>query len=315
MNTNDQGPTGTGTHHPVQGDPANAQGGYLGKAQGWATRVTGNLQGQAGQIKEKLVGVQGSSGTAAGSGPTGSGYNPTGTGAGYGATNAGVGQHAQGNPPFSDPNTGYNNPNAGYSNDMQSGHHTQPKIGHADGGTHGSTPKPSYTEQAKQYTAKGADILHGQAEYLKGKLVGTQGTGAPAATNTGSEYSQGTGTGQGHMGGHMHRSGDPSLQSAAGGPQAKKSWTESAKQGLATGLTYTQQGLEVVKNKVGGPPGDTPGMTGTTGTNNTGHASTSPAGVQSGYNAGPQPGYNTGAQPGYNAGSQPGYNAGANTKY
>lgn len=40
--------------------------------------------------------------------------------------------------------------------------------------------KPSYTEQAKQYTAKGADILHGQAEYLKGKLVGTQGTGAPA---------------------------------------------------------------------------------------------------------------------------------------
>lgn len=79
-------------------------------------------------------------GTAAGSGPTGSGYNPTGTGAGYGATNAGVGQHAQGNPPFSDPNTGYNNPNAGYSNDMQSGHHTQPKIGHADGGTHGSTP-------------------------------------------------------------------------------------------------------------------------------------------------------------------------------
>ena len=42
------------------------------------------------------------------------------------------------------------------------------------------TQKPSYTEQAKQYTAKGADILHGQAEYLKGKLVGTQGTGAPA---------------------------------------------------------------------------------------------------------------------------------------
>lgn len=40
--------------------------------------------------------------------------------------------------------------------------------------------KASYTEQAKQYTAKGAEILHGQAEYLKGKLVGTPGTGAPA---------------------------------------------------------------------------------------------------------------------------------------
>lgn len=37
--------------------------------------------------------------------------------------------------------------------------------------------KPSYTDQAKQYTAKGADMLHGQAEYLKSKLVGTQGTG------------------------------------------------------------------------------------------------------------------------------------------
>lgn len=43
------------------------------------------------------------------------------------------------------------------------------------------------------------------------------------ATNTGSEYSQGTGTGQGHMGGHMHRSGDPSIQSAAGGPQVQLS--------------------------------------------------------------------------------------------
>ena len=34
--------------------------------------------------------------------------------------------------------------------------------------------------------------------------------------------------------------------------QGKKSWTETAKQYTATGLTYTQQGLEVVKNKVAG---------------------------------------------------------------
>ena len=39
--------------------------------------------------------------------------------------------------------------------------------------------KPSYTEQAKQWTARAADNLHGQAEYLKGKVVGTSGTGAP----------------------------------------------------------------------------------------------------------------------------------------
>ena len=110
--------------------------------------------------------------------------------------------------------------------------------------------------------------------------------------------------------------------------QAKKSWTESAKQGLASGLTYTQQGLEVVKNKVGGPPG----TEGTGGTSySTGHTATGTAGVQPSYNtsaqtghsAGAQPGYNTsaqtghsaGAQPGYNAGSQPGYNTGAESGY
>lgn len=44
---------------------------------------------------------------------------------------------------------------------------------------HVVSQKPSYTEQAKQYTAKGADMLHGGAEVLKGKLVGT---GAPGVT-------------------------------------------------------------------------------------------------------------------------------------
>ena len=33
----------------------------MGKAQGWASRVTGNLQGQVGQMKGKIVGDQGSS--------------------------------------------------------------------------------------------------------------------------------------------------------------------------------------------------------------------------------------------------------------
>lgn len=101
--------------------------------------------------------------------------------------------------------------------------------------------------------------------------------------------------------------------------QAKKSWTESAKQGLATGLTYTQQGLEVVKNKVGGPSGNSPGMASTTGTHSTGHATTTPAGAQPGYSAGGQPGYNAGgqpgAQPGFTAGGQPGYNAGGQAEY
>ena len=32
------------------------QGGYLGKAQAWTGRVTNNLAGQAGNIKEKLAG-------------------------------------------------------------------------------------------------------------------------------------------------------------------------------------------------------------------------------------------------------------------
>lgn len=91
--------------------------------------------------------------------------------------------------------------------------------------------------------------------------------------------------------------------------QGKKSWTESAKQGLATGLTYTQQGLEVVKNKVGGPA--TPGTTGTGGTSySTGPSTSSTAGAQPGYNAGSQHGYSAGVQPGHNAGSQPGYSAG-----
>ena len=91
--------------------------------------------------------------------------------------------------------------------------------------------------------------------------------------------------------------------------QAKKSWTESAKQGLASGLTYTQQGLEVVKNKVGGPAG-----TGAT-SYSTGHTGTGTAGAQPGYNAGAQTGSSAGAQPGYNAGSQPGYNTGAEPGY
>lgn len=60
--------------------------------------------------------------------------------------------------------------------------------------------------------------------------------------------------------------------------QAKKSWTESAKQGLASGLTYTQQGLEVVKNKVGGPTSTSgPGTTGST--YSTGHPTTGTAGT------------------------------------
>ena len=77
--------------------------------------------------------------------------------------------------------------------------------------------------------------------------------------------------------------------------QAKKSWTESAKQGIASGLTYTQQGLEVVKNKVGGPNS----TTGTTGSSySTGHSSTGTTGIGmsgTGHNAGT--GYNAGTNP------------------
>lgn len=93
--------------------------------------------------------------------------------------------------------------------------------------------------------------------------------------------------------------------------QTKKSWTESAKQGLASGLTYTQQGLEVVKNKVGSPA---PGTAGTGG-GSTGHSNTGTAGAQPGYNASSQAGYNAGSQPGYGAGAQPGYNTGAQPGY
>ena len=36
--------------------------------------------------------------------------------------------------------------------------------------------KPSYTDQAKTWTAKVADNLHGQAEYLKNKVAGPSTT-------------------------------------------------------------------------------------------------------------------------------------------
>ena len=53
------------------------------------------------------------------------------------------------------------------------------------------------------------------------------------------------------------------LKGKVGMLQAKKSWTDTAKQGIVGGLGYTQSGLEYVKNKVGGP-------TGSSGTGNTG---------------------------------------------
>ena len=58
------------------------------------------------------------------------------------------------------------------------------------------------------------------------------------------------------------------LKGKVGMLQAKKSWTDTAKQGIVGGLGYTQSGLEYVKNKVGGPTGST--GTGNTGTGNTG---------------------------------------------
>lgn len=58
------------------------------------------------------------------------------------------------------------------------------------------------------------------------------------------------------------------LKGKVGMLQAKKSWTDTAKQGIVGGLGYTQSGLEYVKNKVGGPTGPT--GTGNTGTGNTG---------------------------------------------
>ena len=39
-----------------------------------------------------------------------------------------------------------------------------------------SLQKPSYTDQAKSWTAKVADNLHGQAEYLKNKVAGPSTT-------------------------------------------------------------------------------------------------------------------------------------------
>ncbi|KAL0046637.1 hypothetical protein WJX82_005853 [Trebouxia sp. C0006] len=208
---------------------------------------------------------------------------------------------------YSDPN-----PNSGYSTGgnqpgVAHGHNAhlsqgytpaQATSGTAADGTYGNAAqKPSYTDQAKSWTAKVADNLHGQAEYLKNKVAGPSTTaGQPTGTGTG--YSQGTATGSGT--GYNQGAGTPGLnqgthvgqtQGAGAGatsgygqgtdysatgqtqthtgatdPQAKKSWTDTAKQGIVGGLGYTQSGLEYVKNKVGGP-------TGSTGTGNTGTGS------------------------------------------
>ena len=76
----------------------------------------------------------------------------------------------------------------------------------------------------------------------------------------------------------------PALQHVLLGPeqnallQAKKSWTDTAKQGIVGGLGYTQSGLEYVKNKVGGPTGTTGSHTGATGSSySTGQTTTGTA--------------------------------------
>lgn len=52
--------------------------------------------------------------------------------------------------------------------------------------------KPSYTEQAKQWTARAADNLHGQAEYLKTKVVGTPGSTTVCSDLSGLSCQNGT---------------------------------------------------------------------------------------------------------------------------
>ncbi|DBA69961.1 TPA: hypothetical protein ACH3X2_012452 [Trebouxia sp. C0005] len=309
-NTNAAGsqipPTG---NTPLQSDSA-AQGGYLGKAQGWTNRVTNNLQGQAEHLKGKFAGSgaagQGSTTTGLNTTGTRTGYEPTGTGTGY-SSSTGTGTTS-----YSDPNSGYstggNQPGVahGHNAHLSQGYApAQATSGAAADGTYGHTAaKPSYTDQAKTWTARVADNLHGQAEYLKNKVAGPSTTaGQPTGTGTG--YSQGSATGsgagynQGSGTGYSQGAGTPGFnqgthvgqtQGAGAGagatpgygqgadyagagqtrthtgasdPQAKKSWTDTAKQGIVGGLGYTQSGLEYVKNKVAGP-------TGSSGTGNTG---------------------------------------------
>lgn len=282
---------------PAQSDTA-AQGGYLGKAQGWTNRVTSNLQGQAEHLKGKFAG----SGTTGQGSATGTGLNTTGTRAGYEPTGTGTGYSSTtGSAGYSDPNTGYST--GGNQQGVAHGHNAHLSQGYAPApattgatadGTYGHTAqKPSYTDQAKNWTARIADNLHGQAEYLKTKVAGpsdtsqgqTAGTGTGysqgSAAGTGTGYNQGTYTGSGQgtrvgqqgsggvtgydQGTDYTGAGQTGTHSGATDPQAKKSWTDTAKQGIVGGLGYTQSGLEYVKNKVAGPIAATGSNTGATG--------------------------------------------------
>lgn len=280
----------------MQSDTA-AQGGLLGQAQGWTNRVTGNLQGQAEHLKGKFAGRQGAPSQDSAMGQhaagAGQGYAPSGTGAGY-ASGTGYGSTGTSGG-YSEPATGYNT--TGQQSGVAHGHNAHLSQGYAPAqassgtgadGTYGHMPqKPSYTEQAKQWTARAADNLHGQAEYLKTKVVGTPGsTTAQVGQTSGTGYSQDTSPGQGRptVAGHGQAvdygisTGGTGIGQATGAP-AKMSWTDSAKSWTASGLTYTQQGLEVVKNKVGGP-------TGSSGTGGTGSSYTAGT-AASGTNADP----------------------------